>query len=100
MKQNLQLAHGVDKVLKKYLRNDGHYIFFCRNLTHLHKMKRQVTRWLKRTLDAAGLTKGSSIRNSILACVGRGSTPQERTEAKVQATGNKWAMENFNATHN
>ena len=100
MKQNLQLAHGVDKVLKKYLRNDGHYIFFCRNLTHLHKMKRQVTRWLKDSLDAAGLTKGSSIRNSILACVGRGSTPQERTEAKVQATGNKWAMENFNATHN
>ena len=51
MKQNLQLAHGVDKVLKKYLRNDGHYIFFCRNLTHLHKMKRQVTRWLKDSFD-------------------------------------------------
>lgn len=55
---------------------------------------------IKEALDAAGLTEGSSIRNSILACVGRGSTPQERTEAKVQATGNKWAMENFNATHN
>lgn len=54
----------------------------------------------KEALDAAGLTEGSSIRNSILVCVGRGSTPQERTEAKVQATGNKWAMENFNATHN
>lgn len=51
MKQNLQLAHGVDKVLKKYLRNDGHYIFFCRNLTHLHKMKRQVARWLKDSFD-------------------------------------------------
>ena len=54
----------------------------------------------KEALDAAGLTEGSSIRNSILACVGSGSTPQDRTEAKVQATGNKWAMENFNATHN
>lgn len=43
---------------------------------------------------------GSSIRKSILACVGRGSTPQERVRAKVQATGNKWAVENFNATHN
>lgn len=51
----------------------------------------------KEALDAAGLTEGSSIRKSILACVGRGSTPQERVRAKVQATGNKWAVENFNA---
>lgn len=27
-------------------------------------------------------------------------TPQERTQLAVAATGNKWAMENFNATHN
>lgn len=53
----------------------------------------------KETLDA-GLTEGSSIRKSILACVGRRSTPQDRIRAKVQATGNKWAVENFNATHN
>ena len=26
-------------------------------------------------------------------------TPQERTKIAVAATGNKWAMENFNATH-
>ncbi len=26
-------------------------------------------------------------------------TPQERTRAAVMATGNKWAIENFNATH-
>ncbi|MCD8150569.1 MAG: hypothetical protein LUE92_13635 [Clostridiales bacterium] len=26
-------------------------------------------------------------------------TPQERTKIMVAATGNKWAMENFNATH-
>ena len=51
-------------------------------------------------LDAAGLTEGSSMRDSILACVGRGSTPQERVRAKVQATGNEWAMENFRDTHN
>lgn len=54
----------------------------------------------KEALDAAGPTEGSSIRKSILACVGRGSTPQERVRAIVQATGNKWAVENFNATHN
>lgn len=27
------------------------------------------------------------------------SSPQERTRAAVYATGNKWAIENFNATH-
>ena len=27
-------------------------------------------------------------------------TPQERTRLAVAATGNKWAIENFNATHN
>jgi hypothetical protein len=26
-------------------------------------------------------------------------SPYERTRAKVYATGNKWAIENFNATH-
>ena len=41
----------------------------------------------KEALDDAGLTEGSSVRKSILACVGRGSTPQERIRAKVQATG-------------
>lgn len=28
------------------------------------------------------------------------STPYDRTRAAVYATGNKWAIENFNATHN
>lgn len=37
----------------------------------------------KEALDAVGLTEGSSVRKSILACVGRGSTPQERVRAKV-----------------
>ena len=27
-------------------------------------------------------------------------SPYERTKAQVYATGNKWAIENFNATHN
>ena len=26
-------------------------------------------------------------------------SPQERTRAAVYATGNRWAIENFNATH-
>lgn len=28
------------------------------------------------------------------------TTPYERTRAAVYATGNKWAIENFEATHN
>jgi len=31
---------------------------------------------------------------------GRSLSPYERTSAQVMATGNRWAMENFNATHN
>ena len=34
-----------------------------------------------------------SLPNGILA-------PQERIRIAIVATGNKWAMENFNATHN
>lgn len=30
----------------------------------------------------------------------RPMSPYERTKAQVYATGNKWAIENFNATHN
>ena len=30
---------------------------------------------------------------------GRKPTPYERTKAAVYATGNRWAIENFNATH-
>lgn len=30
----------------------------------------------------------------------RKPSPYERTRAAVEATGNKWAIENFNATHN
>ena len=31
---------------------------------------------------------------------GRKPTPQERTRAQVYATGNKWAIENYETTHN
>lgn len=30
----------------------------------------------------------------------RGLSPQERTRRAVHATGNRWAIENFDATHN
>lgn len=54
----------------------------------------------KEALDAAGLTEGSSVREAILKEAYHRKTPQERTKAAVAATGNRWAVENFNLTHN
>lgn len=51
----------------------------------------------KEALDAAGLLEDSSTRKEILKA---SRTPYERTRRQVYATGNKWAIENFNATHN
>lgn len=43
--------------------------------------------------DACGTMEAlESLPHGIL-------TPQERTRIAVVATGNKWAIENFNATH-
>lgn len=53
-------------------------------------------------LDAVGLTDGNQERERILNIAygsGRKPTPYERTRAQVYATGNKWAIENFEATH-
>lgn len=52
----------------------------------------------KRKADAASnrvfeKTEESTARERRLS-------PQERTRCAVVATRNKWAMENFNATHN
>jgi hypothetical protein len=41
--------------------------------------------------------KKDSERVSIHRCH---KSPYERTKAAVYATGNKWAIENFDATHN
>lgn len=49
------------------------------------------------------------VNNSFCGCIGfsnennsdysRRETPYERTKRQVYATGNKWAIENFHATH-
>lgn len=54
-------------------------------------------------LEEAGLDCMKGVGNAIVETVREhrgGVTPQERTRRAVAATGNKWAMENFNATHN
>ena len=56
----------------------------------------------KEALDAVGLTEGSSMREAILQSTRqnpRRSSVYERTRAAVYATGNRWAIENFHATH-
>ena len=39
------------------------------------------------------------IKEAMNDFVKRKPTPYERTRERVRATGNKWAMENFEATH-
>lgn len=58
------------------------------------------------------LLAASRVDNKMMICDGCGVmealdsvphgmlTAQERTRLAVAATGNKWAMENLNATHN
>lgn len=56
----------------------------------------------KEALDAVGLTEGSSIREAIIENTKRSSrhsSAYERTKSQVYATGNRWAIENFHATH-
>ena len=53
---------------------------------------------VKEVLDDAGIGEKDPKRQGILEAVRRAS-PYERTRAAVYATGNKWAIENFEATH-
>lgn len=53
---------------------------------------------IKEALDDAGITENNPKRKQILNTVHKAS-PYERTRAQVYATGNKWAIENFEATH-
>ena len=54
----------------------------------------------KEALDAVGMTEGDPHREEILSKAYRRPAPYERTRSQVYATGNKWAIENFEATHN
>ena len=59
---------------------------------------------LEDAVNAGAITEESvkDIRKALTGCYGRKrpETPYERTKAAVAATGNRWAMENFEATHN
>ena len=47
-KQQLEKANGVPEIIKKYITNyNGKYIVFCKNKTHMKKMKGTVKKWFK-----------------------------------------------------
>lgn len=46
MKKNLDKSKGISSIFKKYINQDkGKYIAFCRNITHLKKMKSCLIEW-------------------------------------------------------
>lgn len=53
-------------------------------------------------LERLGVSKAElhSVLGQRRKTSSRKPNPQERTRAAVYATGNKWAIENFEATHN
>lgn len=56
----------------------------------------------KEALEDAGIDYREGIGSAVIETVRKnrgGISPQERTRAAVMRTGNKWAIENFNATH-
>ena len=60
---------------------------------------------VREALEYAGLDTESSVYQAIVEEVQKVKKPKrmspaERTRAAVYATGNKWARENFEATHN
>lgn len=53
---------------------------------------------LSRRDDKTDICPECGMREA-LAAIPRRETPAERTRQAVYATGNKWAIENFEATH-
>ena len=41
----------------------------------------------------------ASYQRKVMVKKGKRMTPQEKTKAQVYGSGNKWAIENFEATH-
>lgn len=53
----------------------------------------------KYTTGEATLEETNDALKEALAAMPRRETPQDRTRRAVYATGNRWAIENFEATH-
>lgn len=67
------------------------------NRTNVYKLKELEEKYLK---DFANYSEFSNwVDQNFEEQQKLVQTPYERTRASVYATGNKWAIENFNATH-
>lgn len=54
---------------------------------------------LSRRDNATDICPDCGMMEALAAMPRRREGPAERTRRAVQATGNRWAIENFNATH-
>lgn len=54
---------------------------------------------LSREDNATEICPACGMREALAAMPRRGAGPVERTRQAVYATGNKWAIKNFEATH-
>lgn len=54
---------------------------------------------LSRRDNATDICPDCGMMEALAAMPRRQEGPAERTRRAVQATGNRWAIENFNATH-
>lgn len=54
---------------------------------------------LSRRDNATDICPDCGMMEALAAIPRRREGPAERTRRAVQATGNRWAMENFDATH-
>ena len=54
---------------------------------------------LSRKDNATDICPDCGMLEALAAIPGRREGPAERTRRAVYATGNRWAIENFNATH-
>ena len=54
---------------------------------------------LSRKDNATDICPDCGMMEALAAIPRRREGPAERTRRAVQATGNRWAIENFNATH-
>ena len=62
-------------------------------------MSEQFERYLDEWAYPYEVRDPESLEQPKWPVQGRGLSPYERTRAQVYATGNKWAIENFEATH-
>ena len=86
---NMFDANAVQQIANR----EGFYELVC----YLESHRREYSRFIL-TGDESE-TRETEPQGSGRESSGRGQSAYERTKRAVYATGNKWAIENFHATH-